>query len=181
MALFWVLCRGCFTTGWRNSCPHSVCCRLSSFAFQVSLFETYRFVLKISLDIPCIPYVRSCKSRKGKIPCPDSGRFTSVYTALIKTHLIFENFSKTKAKDLIRNVFGFPFFSLLNSGFDKLSSCQFFLIFYLFNDILLTLAISDKNRLNFLVRLEVNLCLNHGSHLDRTLLEHERSSVQMSC
>ena len=101
--------------------------------------------------------MRSCKSRKGKIPCTDSGRFTSVYTALIKTHLIFENFSKTKAKDLIRNVFGFPFFSLLNSGFDKLSSCQFFLIFHLFNDILLTLAISDKNRLNFLVRLEVNV------------------------
>lgn len=129
MALFWVLCRGCFTTGWRNSCPHSVFCRLSSFAFQVSLFETYRFVLNISLDIPCIPYVRSCKSRKGKIPCTDSGRFTSVYTALIKTHLIFENFSKTKAKDLIRNVFGFPFFSLLNSGSDKLSSCQFFFNF----------------------------------------------------
>ena len=157
MALFWVLCRGCFTAGWRNSCPHSVCCRLSSLAFQVSLFETYRFILKISTDMPFIPYVRSCKNRKGKIACTDSGRFTSVYTALIKTPLIFENFSKTKAKDLIRNVFGFPFFSLLNSGFDKLSSCQFFLIFHLFNDILLTLAISDKNRLNFLVRLEVNV------------------------
>ena len=121
MALFWVLCRGCFTTGWRNSCPHSVCCRLSSVAFQVSLFETYRFILKISLDIPCIPYVRSCKSRKGKIPCTDSGRFTSVCTALIKTHLSFEIFLKPKQKIwLAKNVFGFPFFSLLNSGFDKL-------------------------------------------------------------
>ena len=124
--------------------------------FQLSLFETYRFILKISTDIPCIPYVRSCKSRKRKIPSTDSGRFTNVYTALIETHLSFEIFFKIKAKYLIRNVFVFPFFSLLNSGFDSdWRSCQFFYYFFYCFHFLLTLAISEQSvlmRLPFLTK-----------------------------
>lgn len=146
-------------------------CMLSLVVLGLSgvLFENYRFILKISTDIPCIPHVRSCKSRKRKIPCTDSGRFTSVYTALIKTHLNFEIFLKIKAKDLIRNVFVFPFFSLLNSGFDKLRLVflSIFFLFLFFSFFANThhqwticfnaAAFPDKNRLSFLVRLEVNV------------------------